>query len=204
MASQVDAVEDLCARLIRFDTTNRGHGQSNGERAAAEFVAEQLTDAGLKPALLERAPQRTNVVAQVSGSEPELDPILVHAHLDVVPADPAEWSVPPFAGEIRDGHVWGRGAVDMKDMCAMVISVVQRWAEQRRGPRRDIVLAFVADEEEHGEYGAHWLVDKHPDLFAGCSAAIGESGGYTVPLRGADGRPVHIYPVGTAERARRT
>ena len=200
MASQVDPVEDLCAQLIRFDTTNRGHGQSNGERAAAEYVAERLTDAGLKPVLLERAPRRTNVVAQISGSEPELDPILVHAHLDVVPADPAEWSVPPFAGEIRDGYVWGRGAVDMKDMCAMVISVVQRWAAHGRAPRRDIVLAFVADEEERGEYGAHWLVDEHPGLFQGCTVAIGESGGYTVPLRAVDGRAVHLYPVGTAER----
>jgi acetylornithine deacetylase/succinyl-diaminopimelate desuccinylase-like protein len=195
-----ESVEELCAELIRFDTTNRGHGQSGGEFEAARFVAEHLIDAGLKPALLERAPRRTNVVVQVAGTDPELDPILVHAHLDVVPADPAEWSVPPFAGEIRDGYVWGRGAVDMKDMCAMLLSVLARWAVEGRAPRRDVVLVFVADEEDRGDYGAHWLVTEHPELFAGCTAAIGESGGYTVPLRSASGHPVHLYPVGTAER----
>src|SRR4051812_44271466 len=103
-----DPVEELCAELIRFDTTNRGHGQSHGERAAAEYVAGQLAAAGCEPALFERAPLRTNVVARVPGTEPGLDAILVHAHLDVVPADADEWSVPPFAGLIRDGYVWGR------------------------------------------------------------------------------------------------
>jgi acetylornithine deacetylase/succinyl-diaminopimelate desuccinylase-like protein len=196
----VDAVEDLCAQLIRFDTTNRGHGQCHGEREAAEFVAAHLADAGLEPVLLERAVRRTNVVARLPGSDPGLDPILVHAHLDVVPADPEEWSVPPFAGEIRDGYVWGRGAVDMKDMCAMLLSVLHRWSAEARGPRRGLVLAFVADEEDRGDYGSHWLVDEHAELFAGCRVAVGESGGYTVPLLSASGRPVHLYPVGTAER----
>ena len=200
MGSQAEPVEDLCAQLIRFDTTNRGHGQCCGEREAAEFVADHLLDAGLKPVTLEPAPRRTNVVAQVTGAHSELEPILVHAHLDVVPADADEWSVDPFSGEIRDGFVWGRGAVDMKDMCAMLLSVLQRWALDGRGPRRDIVLAFVADEEDLGLYGAHWLVDEHPDLFNGCAAAIGESGGYTVPLVSAAGAPVRLYPVGTAER----
>ena len=200
MGSQVDSVEDLCAQLIRFDTTNRGHGQCCGERPAAEFVADHLLDAGLKPVTLERAPRRTNVVAQVTGSDPELEPLLVHAHLDVVPADGTEWSVDPFGGEIRDGFVWGRGAVDMKDMCAMLLSVLHRWSAEGRGPRRDIVLAFVADEEDKGAYGAHWLVDEHAGLFTGCKAAIGESGGYTVPVTAADGRAVRLYPVATAER----
>ncbi|HEU5474679.1 MAG TPA: M20/M25/M40 family metallo-hydrolase [Actinophytocola sp.] len=195
-----EQVEELCAELIRFDTTNRGHGQSHGERAAAEFVAANLTDAGCAPVLLERAPLRSNVVARVPGTEPGLDALLVHGHLDVVPADPDEWSVPPFAGEIRDGYVWGRGAVDMKDMCAMVLTVLRRWAAEGRRPRRDVVLAFLADEEDRGDYGAHWLVEAHPELFAGCTAAISESGGYTVPLRSASGEPVHLYPVGTAER----
>ncbi len=195
------AVEELCAELIRFDTTNLGDGKSLfGERAIAEFVAEHLTDAGLTPALLEREPTRTNVVARVPGSDPSLAPVLVHAHLDVVPADAAEWSVHPFAGEIRDGFVWGRGAVDMKDMCAALLTVLARWTENGTRPRRDIVLAFVADEEDRGEWGAHWLVEKHPDLFEGCAAAIGESGGYTVRAAHADGREVRLYPVATAER----
>ena len=194
-------VEELCAELIRFDTTNLGGGKSLlGERAIAEFVAEHLTDSGLTPALLERDPTRTNVVARVPGTDPNLAPLLVHAHLDVVPADESEWSVHPFAGEIRDGFVWGRGAVDMKDMCAALLTVLSRWSSAGIRPRRDIVLAFVADEEDTGEWGAHWLVDKHPDLFEGCAAAIGESGGYTVRATHTDGREVRLYPVATAER----
>jgi acetylornithine deacetylase/succinyl-diaminopimelate desuccinylase-like protein len=193
-------VEELCAQLIRFDTTNLGAGESRGEREAAEFVAAHLTDAGLAPVLLERSARRSNVLARVTGSDPSLPPLLVHAHLDVVPADPAEWTVPPFAGEIRDGFVWGRGAVDMKDMCATVLTVLRRWAADGRGPRRDIVLAFVADEEDNGLWGAHWLVDAHRDLFDGVAAAIGESGGYTVRAASAAGEPVRLYPVAAAER----
>jgi acetylornithine deacetylase/succinyl-diaminopimelate desuccinylase-like protein len=193
-------VEELCAQLIRFDTTNLGEGESRGEREAAEFVAGHLTDAGLTPTLLERSPRRSNVLARLAGSDPGLSPLLVHVHLDVVPADPAEWTVPPFAGEIRDGFVWGRGAVDMKDMCATVLAVLQRWAAEGRGPRRDIVLAFVADEEDNGLWGAHWLIDAHRELFDGVTAAIGESGGYTVRATTPAGEPVRLYPVATAER----
>ena len=195
------AVEELCAELIRFDTTNLGDGKSLlGERAIAEFVAEHLTDAGVTPALFERDQKRSNVVARVPGTNPALAPLLVHAHLDVVPADASEWSVPPFAGEIRDGFVWGRGAVDMKDMCAALLTVLSRWSSAGTRPRRDIVLAFVADEEDRGEWGAHWLVDEHRDLFADCAVAIGESGGYTVRATHTDGHEVRLYPVATAER----
>jgi acetylornithine deacetylase/succinyl-diaminopimelate desuccinylase-like protein len=194
------AVEELCAQLIRFDTTNLGGGSSKGEREAAEFVASHLSAAGLEPKLLERSPRRSNVVARVAGTDSSLPPLLVHAHLDVVPADAAEWTVPPFAGEIRDGFVWGRGAVDMKDMCSTVLTVMHRWAAEDRGPRRDVVLAFVADEEDNGEWGAHWLVAEHQGLFDGVAAAIGESGGYTVRASTAAGDPVRLYPVATAER----
>jgi acetylornithine deacetylase/succinyl-diaminopimelate desuccinylase-like protein len=194
------SVEELCADLIRFDTTNLGGGESKGERDAAEYVAERLTDAGLTPALLERSAGRSNVVARVPGADPSLPALLVQAHLDVVPADPAEWTVPPFAGEIRDGYVWGRGAVDMKDMCATVLTVLSRWSAAGMAPRRDIVLAFVADEEDRGQWGAHWLVANHPSLFEDCAVGIGESGGYTVHATHADGSPVHLYPVATAER----
>jgi acetylornithine deacetylase/succinyl-diaminopimelate desuccinylase-like protein len=194
------AVEELCAELIRFDTTNLGNGESAGERDAAEYVATHLTDAGLTPTLLERSPRRSNVVARLSGTDPSLPPLLVHAHLDVVPADPAEWTVPPFAGELRDGFVWGRGAVDMKDMCATLLTVLHRWSAQGRRPRRDIVFAFVADEEDKGAWGAHWLVTEHRSLFADCAAAIGESGGYTVRAATGAGVPVRLYPVAAAER----
>ncbi len=194
------SVEELCAQLIRFDTTNLGDGTSSGEREAAEYVAAHLTDAGLRPSLLERSPRRSNVVARLSGTDPTLPPLLVHAHLDVVPADPAEWTVPPFAGEIRDGFVWGRGAVDMKDMCATLLTVLHRWSAEGRRPRRDIVFAFVADEEDRGEWGAHWLIDAHRSLFEDCAAAIGESGGYTVRAVTGAGDPVRLYPVAAAER----
>ncbi len=188
-------VVDLCAALLRFDTTNHGGGRSAGEREAAEFVAGHLDAVGVSPCILEPAPRRSNVLARVPGTDPTLPALLVQAHLDVVPADPAEWSVPPFAGVERDGCLWGRGAVDMKDMVAMVLSVLGTWSREGRRPRRDIVLAFVADEEDIGEYGAQWLVEHQRDFFAGVTAAISESGGYSYR---AGGR--RLYPIGTAER----
>lgn len=190
-----DHVADLCAQLIRFDTSNRGNGDAEGEREAAEHVAAHLTDAGLRPVLLERTPRRSNVIARVPGTDPEVPALLVQAHLDVVPADPSEWTRPPFAGEIHDGYVWGRGATDMKDMAAMMLALAHQWAAEGSRPRRDIVLAFVADEEDTGVDGAHWLVEDHPSLFDGCAAAISESGGFTHHVDG-----VRLYPIGTAER----
>lgn len=193
-------VARLCSELIRFDTTNRGNGDSEGEREAAEFVAGTLSSAGVSAKLLEGSARRSNVVARVPGTVPDLDALLVQGHLDVVPADPAGWSVHPFSGEVADGFVWGRGAVDMKDFVAMVLSVLQDWHDSGRRPRRDIVFAFVADEEDHGEAGAHWLVGEYPELFQGCVAAIGESGAYTYHARATDGSDVRLYPVATAER----
>ncbi|MGH8964054.1 MAG: M20/M25/M40 family metallo-hydrolase, partial [Actinomycetes bacterium] len=119
MGDPAEGVAQLCSALVRIDTTNRAPGDAVGEREAAELVAAVLADdVGIAPTLLEPAPRRTNVVARIPGSDPALAPLLVHAHLDVVPADATSWSVPPFSGEIRDGYVWGRGTVDMKDMCA--------------------------------------------------------------------------------------
>jgi acetylornithine deacetylase/succinyl-diaminopimelate desuccinylase-like protein len=190
-----ETVAGLTSDLIRFDTTNRGGGDCR-ERPAAEYVATWLADAGHRPVLLESAPGRSNVVTRIEGSEPGRDALLVHGHLDVVPAQAAEWSVPPFSGEIRDGVVWGRGAVDMKGTVAMVLDVVAAWSRQGRRPRRDIVLAFTADEEDTARFGAGFLVDRHPDLFEGCTEAIGESGGYA--FHAADG--VRVYPVAAGER----
>src|SRR6266567_1812218 len=184
-----------CARLIRFDTSNFGGGDAHGERAAAEHVAALLTNADLKPTLLERTPGRGNVIARVTGRDPALPAVLVQAHLDVVPADPAGWTVPPFAGEIVDGYVWGRGATDMKDMCATVLTVLREWARTGRRPARDVVVAFVADEEDVGADGAQWLVREHAELFEGCAMAISESGGFTHHVG-----DVRLYPVATAER----
>ncbi|MEU9252221.1 M20/M25/M40 family metallo-hydrolase [Streptomyces sp. NPDC048270] len=189
-----EAVEFTCG-LIRIDTANRGGGDCR-ERPAAEYAAERLAAAGLEPALLERTPGRTNVVARIAGSDPSAEALLVHGHLDVVPAEPAEWSVDPFSGEVRDGVVWGRGAVDMKNTDAMVLAVVRAWARAGVQPRRDIVIAFTADEEDSAVDGAGFLADRHPHLFEGCTEGIGESGAFTV--HPGNGRA--LYPIAAGER----
>ncbi|OLT28283.1 hypothetical protein BJF83_15990 [Nocardiopsis sp. CNR-923] len=199
-----DAVH-LARELVRRDSTNLGGGKGD-ERAAAEFAAEALTDAGLTPRLLEPARRRSNVVARVPGTDPDAPALLVHAHLDVVPARAEDWSVPPFGGEIADCPVtgapslWGRGTVDMKNTVAMAAAVVRHWARSGLRPRRDIVLALVADEEDSAAFGADWLVREHAHLFEGCRFAVGERGGHTVHARTATGRPVRLYPVAAAER----
>ncbi|MGP3689345.1 M20/M25/M40 family metallo-hydrolase [Streptomyces sp. IBSNAI002] len=191
----LDEAVEFTSGLIRIDTANRGGGDCR-ERPAAEYVAERLAAAGLEPVLLERTPGRTNVVARIAGSDPSAEALLVHGHLDVVPAEAAEWSVDPFSGEVRDGMVWGRGAVDMKNMDAMVLAVVRAWARAGVQPRRDIVLAFTADEEDSAVDGAGFLADHHPHLFEGCTEGIGESGAFTV--HPGDGRA--LYPIAAGER----
>ncbi len=190
-----DEVAQLCSDLIRIDTTNLGDHSGPGERAAAEHVAALLAGAGLDPVLLESHPQRASVVARVAGTDPARPALLIHGHLDVVPADAADWRVPPFSGEVRDGCVWGRGAVDMKDMDAMVLAVIRERMAQGRRPPRDLVLAFLADEEAGGTWGARWLVDNHPELFEGVTEAIGEVGGFSATIGGQ-----RLYPVQTAEK----
>ncbi|NEC92988.1 M20/M25/M40 family metallo-hydrolase, partial [Streptomyces sp. SID12501] len=162
----LDEVVTFTSELIRIDTTNRGGGDCR-ERPAAEYVAERLAAAGIGPTLLERTPGRTNVVARIPGTDPSADALLVHGHLDVVPAEPSDWSVHPFSGEVRDGVVWGRGAVDMKNMDAMVLAVVRGWAREGFRPRRDIVIAYTADEEASAEDGSGFLADRHAELFEG-------------------------------------
>lgn len=191
---------ELCAELIRFDTSNYGEGKSNGEREAALWIAARLSAAGLDPVVLGPEETRQSVVVRVPGADRSLPALLVHAHLDVVPAEPEQWSVPPFEGLVRDGWIYGRGAADMKDMAAMTLATLLNWAESGQQPLRDIVVAFVADEEDKGAYGADWLATEHPELFAGVEAAIGESGGTATLLPGADGRTLRLYPVGAGER----
>jgi acetylornithine deacetylase/succinyl-diaminopimelate desuccinylase-like protein len=193
-AQALEEVVRFTSELIRIDTTNRGGGDCT-ERPAAEYVAEKLADVGLKPVVLERAPGRTNVVARIEGTDPGEDALLAHGHLDVVPAEPADWSVHPFSGEVRDGVVWGRGAVDMKDMDAMVLAVARAWARAGTRPRRDIVLAFTADEEDSAVYGSGFLADEHPELFEGCTEGIGESGAFTFHASG-----MRLYPIAAGER----
>ncbi|MET9435115.1 M20/M25/M40 family metallo-hydrolase [Streptomyces sp. NPDC006551] len=194
-AAALDEVVTFTSELIRIDTTNRGGGDCR-ERPAAEYVAERLAATGLEPVLLERTPGRTNVVARIEGTDPSADALLVHGHLDVVPAEPADWAVHPFSGEVRDGVVWGRGAVDMKNMDAMVLAVVRSWARQGIRPRRDIVLAYTADEEASAEDGSGHLADKHPGLFEGCTEGISESGAFSFhPHPG-----MTLYPIAAGER----
>jgi acetylornithine deacetylase/succinyl-diaminopimelate desuccinylase-like protein len=181
--------------LIRIDTTNRGGGDCR-ERPAAEYVAERLSEAGLDPLLLESAPGRANVVARIEGTDPSAAALLAHGHLDVVPADAAAWTRHPFSGEIADGVLHGRGAVDMKNADAALLAVVRQFARDGIRPRRDVVLAFTADEEDTAAYGAGWLVGEHPELFDGCTEAVSESGGYTFHA----GNGTRIYPIGAAER----
>jgi len=192
-----DEVVELCHDLIRIDTTNTGATQTSaGERVAAEYVADKLAEVGLEPIVLESEPTRTSVVARIPGADPSRGALLIHGHLDVVPADPAEWSVHPFAGEERDGYLWGRGAIDMKDMDAMTLALARQWQREGRRPPRDVVLAFVADEEAGGGKGARWLVDNHPGLFEGCTEAISEVGGFSVTVRD----DLRLYLIQTAEK----
>ncbi|MBI0379620.1 M20/M25/M40 family metallo-hydrolase [Streptomyces sp. NEAU-174] len=194
-AQALEEVVRFTSDLIRIDTTNRGGGDCS-ERPAAEYVAEMLGDVEIEPTLLERSPGRTNVVARIEGTDRSAPALLVHGHLDVVPAEPADWTVHPFSGEVRDGVVWGRGAIDMKDMDAMVLAVVRAWARTGVRPRRDIVLAFTADEEDSAAWGAGFLADRHAELFEGCTEGISESGAFTFHA----GSGMRIYPIAAGER----
>ncbi|MGO4593762.1 M20/M25/M40 family metallo-hydrolase [Leifsonia sp. 2TAF2] len=180
----LDETAIIARDLIRFDTTNYGEGRSNGEADAAEYVEAKLAELGLRPQVFESDPGRASVVARVEGRDPGKPALVVHGHLDVVPADPRNWSVDPFGGEIKDGLLWGRGAVDMKNMDAMILTAVGDILNAGERPARDLVVAFFADEEDGGRRGSHHLVDTHPELFAGATEAISEVGGYSIDLAG--------------------
>ncbi len=182
-AAPADQVVEVCRDLIRIDSTNDGSGDGPGEREAAEYVAASLAEVGLEPLLLESSPRRTSVVVRLPGSDPSRsDALVLHGHLDVVPADPKAWRYDPFAAEVAEDCVWGRGAVDMKDMDAMILAVVRARVSHGRLPARPLVVCFTADEEAGGVLGSHWLVEHHPELFDGCTEAVGEVGGFSVTL----------------------
>jgi acetylornithine deacetylase/succinyl-diaminopimelate desuccinylase-like protein len=193
--SAEDEVVDLCHELIRIDTTNYGVGEGPGERGAAEYVAEKLSEVGLDVQIFESEPGRASVVTRIEGTDPSRGALLLHGHLDVVPAIAHEWSLPPFAAEVKDDCIWGRGAVDMKDTDAMVLAVVRQWMREGRRPPRDLVLAFLADEEAGGRKGSHWLVDNKPGLFDGCTEGVSEVGGFSLTVGGK-----RLYLVETAEK----
>ncbi len=188
-------VAGLASDLIRIDSINPGDDTGPGERAAAEHVAALLAEVGLEPTVLESRKNRASVITRIEGADPSRPAMLIHGHLDVVPADPADWQVHPLSGEIKDGCVWGRGAVDMKDMDAMMLAVVRQRLREGRKPPRDIVLAFLADEEAGGNHGAGWLVENHPGLFEGVTEAIGEVGGFSTVIGGQ-----RLYLLQTAEK----
>jgi acetylornithine deacetylase/succinyl-diaminopimelate desuccinylase-like protein len=190
-------VVGICRDLLRIDTTNTGDQRTTvGERVAAEYVAEKLGEVGVSTEIYESAPKRANLVARIPGADRSRGALLMHGHLDVVPADASEWSVPPFGGEIKDGYLWGRGAIDMKDFDAMMLAVVRDWKRTGYVPPRDVVICYTADEEAGMEYGSQWLVQNHPDLFEGCTEAIGEVGGYSYQVSD----DLRLYLVQTAEK----
>jgi acetylornithine deacetylase/succinyl-diaminopimelate desuccinylase-like protein len=193
-----DEAVTLTSDLIRIDTTNTGDPDTVvGEREAAEYVAEKLTEVGYEITYVESgAKNRHNVITRLPGADPSRGALLVHGHLDVVPADPSEWSVHPFSGAIQDGYVWGRGAVDMKDMVGMTLALARHYKRHNIVPPRDIIFAFLADEEAGGLYGAQWLVDNRPELFEGATEAISEVGGFSITLRDN----VRAYLIETAEK----
>lgn len=191
-----DEVVDLCRELIQIDTSNYGDHSGPGERKAAEYVAEKLAEVGLEPQIFESHPGRASTVARIEGEDPSRPALLIHGHTDVVPANADDWTHHPFSGEVTDGCVWGRGAVDMKDMDAMTLAVVRDRLRSGRRPPRDIVLAFLADEEAGGTYGARYLVDKHPHLFEGVTEAISEVGGFSFTVN----EQRRLYLIQTAEK----
>ncbi len=193
--SAQDEVVEICRELIRIDSSNYGDGSGPGERAVAEYVAGQLADVGLEPEVFESADRRTSLVVRFEGEDSTRPGLLVHGHLDVVPAEARDWTHDPFAAEVVDDCIWGRGAVDMKDMDAMVLALVRQMRREGRRPPRDLVICFLADEEAGGKLGAHWMVDHHADEFEGVSEAISEVGGFS--FTAGDQR---VYLIETAQK----
>lgn len=198
----LDEVVDLVSALIRFDTSNTGELETTkGEKECAEWVAQKLHEVGYETEYVESgAPGRGNVFATLLGSDPSRGTLLIHGHLDVVPAEPADWSVHPFSGAVEDGYVWGRGAIDMKDMVGMALALARQFKSNGTVPPRNILFAFLADEENGGKYGSQWLVEHRPDLFEGVTEAVGEVGGFSLTVARPDGTEKRLYMVETAEK----
>ena len=183
-AQRIELEEDvvkLCQELIQIPSVNFGEGKGD-EKAAAEYVAAKMKEVGIESKIYESAPNRCSVVARIEGRDKSKPGLVVNGHLDVVPANAVDWSVDPFSGVIKDGSIWGRGAVDMKNMDAMILAVIRLWAKHNYQPERTIVIVFFADEEAGGIYGSRWMAEKHPEVFAGCSETISEVGGFSLTL----------------------
>jgi acetylornithine deacetylase/succinyl-diaminopimelate desuccinylase-like protein len=185
----------LCQEMIRIPSINYGDGKGD-ERDMANYVVEKLAEVGIKSSIYESAPNRCNVVASIEGVDTSRPGLVLHGHIDVVPANADDWSVDPFAGEIRDGMIWGRGALDMKNMDAMILAIVRKWARSGFKPPRNLVLVFFADEEAGSIYGSRWMAKEHPEVFANCNEAISEVGGFSVTL----GNGKRLYLVEAAQK----
>lgn len=194
---EIEALEFIRA-LIRIDSVNTGNAATigDGETRAALYVKQRLDEVGYETVLVEPRPGRASVVARLAGSDPDAGALVAHAHLDVVPVDADDWTHPPFGAEIHDGLLYGRGAVDMKDFAGMLLAIARAFRRDGIVPRRDLIFAFFADEEAGGAWGARWLVENRPELFAGATEAISEVGGFSIPL--PDDR--RAYLVATAEK----
>ncbi len=193
--SPVPDVARIAQDLIRIDTSNYGDDSGPGECEATEYVAAFLADLGLDPVIRESAPRRTNLTAIWEGADRSRPPLVVHGHLDVVPAFPEEWRHPPFSAEIEDGMIWGRGAADMKGTDAMILATVSGMIGNGVKPERDVVLGFFADEEAGGGKGSRYMVENHPDDFRGATEAISEVGGFSTEINGR-----RSYLIQTAEK----
>jgi len=190
-----EEVVKICQDLIRIPSVNFGEGKGD-EKAVAEYVVASLAEVGITATIYESAPNRCNVIANIEGADTSRPGLVVHGHIDVVPANAADWSVDPFGAEIRDGMIWGRGAVDMKNVDAMILAIVRKWARTGYKPPRNIVLAFFADEEAGMTFGSRWMAAEHPEVFAGCTEAISEVGGFSVTV--GDGK--RLYFVEAAQK----
>lgn len=197
-----DEALQFVRELIRIETVNTGVAATtgDGETRAARWVQARLAEAGIESELVESRPGRGSLIARIRGSEPDAGGLLVHAHLDVVPVEESDWTHPPFAADIEDGCLYGRGAVDMKNYAGTVLAVARHFAREGIVPRRDLVLAFLADEESGGVWGAGWLVENRPDLFAGVTEALSEVGGFSVPLAADPEDDRRAYLVATSEK----
>ncbi len=206
MPQAEDDVVSLLRDLIRIDTTNAGdRPETVGEWEAADYAEASLRDVGFDPAPFHTtSTKRAGLMVRIPGTQPDAADraLLLHGHLDVVAAAPDDWSHPPFAAEIAEDPasgldmVWGRGAVDMKDMVAMILAVARHWGRTGLRPRRDVVLLLLPDEEAGGLHGSHWLVDHRPDIFQGVTEAVGEVGGFSMTIRD----DLRLYLVQTAEK----
>ena len=181
---------EILQKLIRFNTTN-----PPGEEAECiAYIRGMLTDAGIESTVLERTTKRPNLIARIQGAG-KAPPLLLYGHVDVVTTENQKWEHAPFEGQLIDGFIWGRGALDMKGGVAMMLSAFLRANAEGLQPPGDIILAIVSDEEAGGDDGAKFLVEQHADLFKDVRHAIGEFGGFSLNV----GKQ-RFYPIMIAEK----